>query len=66
MADTNMKNKGLMLQLAGVIVMVASFNGFFFLKGVPYFIGIIAGVIFFAVCFSKGGSLVRQSREPKS
>jgi len=67
MADPDLKNKGLMLQVAGCIILVAALNGFIVLKGtVLYFPGVIAGVIGFAVCLSRGGKLVRQSKEQKA
>lgn len=67
MADANLKNKGLLLQLAGCIVLVVSLNGFFILNGTPlYFAGVAAGVIIFGVCLSRGGSLVKQSKGPQS
>ena len=66
MADANLKNKGLLLQLAGFIVLLVSLNGFFVLKGTAlYFSGIVVGVIVFAVCLFRGGSLVKQSKEQK-
>jgi len=66
MADANLKNKGLLLQLAGVIVLPVSLNGFFILDGTPlYFPGVAVGVIVFAVCLFRGGSLVKQSKEQK-
>ena len=66
-ADAKLKNKGLLLQLAGVIVLVASLYGFFVLQGTPlYFIGVIVGVIVFAVCLFRGSALVKQSKKQKS
>ena len=66
MANANLKNKGLLLQLAGFIVLLVSLNGFFALKGTAlYFPGIVVGVIVFAVCLFRGGSLVKQSKEQK-
>ena len=66
MADANLKTKGLLLQLAGFILLIVSLNGFFFLTGTAlYFPGIIVGVIVFAVCLFRGGSLVKQSKEQK-
>ncbi len=66
-ADAKLKNKALLLQVAGVIVLVASLNGFFVLQGTMlYFAGVIVGVIVFAVCLFRGGSLVRQSKKQKS
>jgi hypothetical protein len=66
MADASMKKKGLLLQLAGFIILLISLNGFFFLTGtVLYFPGLLAGVIIFAVCLFRGGSLVKQSKEQK-
>jgi hypothetical protein len=66
MADANLKNKGLLLQLAGFIVLLVSLNGFFVLKETAlYFPGIIVGVIIFAACLFRGGSLVKRSKEQK-
>ena len=66
MADANLKNKGLLLQLAGFILLLVSLNGFFVLKGTAlYFPGIVVGVIVFAVCLFRGGSFVKQSKEQK-
>jgi hypothetical protein len=63
MANSNLKNKGLLLQFAGFIVLLVSLNGFLVLKGTAlYFPGIVVGVIVFAVALSKGGSLVKQSK----
>jgi hypothetical protein len=66
MADGNLKNKGLLLQIAGVIVLALSLNGFFVLQGVLYFAGIIVGVIVFAVCLFRGGAMVKKSKAQKS
>ncbi|MCX5733047.1 MAG: hypothetical protein NTW68_01795 [candidate division NC10 bacterium] len=66
MADTNLKTKGLLLQLAGLIVLLGSLHGFFILEGTAlYFPGVVVGVIVFAVCLFRGGSLVKQSKEQK-
>ena len=64
MANANLKTKGLLLQLAGLIVLLGSFHGFFVLDGTAlYFPGIVVGVIVFVVCLFRGGSLVKQSKE---
>jgi hypothetical protein len=60
------KNKGLLMQLAGVLILLAGFRGFFVLEGgTAYFIGVIAGIAVFAVLLSKGGALVRKSKTPQ-
>jgi hypothetical protein len=67
MGDTGQKNKGLLMQIAGVIVLLISLRGFFVLQGtVLYFPGILVGVVLFAVCLSKGGALVRKSKAGQS
>lgn len=67
MADSNLKNKGVLLQLAGFVLLLVSLNGFFVLKDTAlYFPGIVIGVIVFAICLFKGGSLVKRSKEQKT
>jgi len=55
------KNNGLLLQLSGVVVLLAGFRGFFVLEGgIAYFIGVLIGVVGFAVLLSKGGALAKK------
>jgi len=64
MADANLKNKGLLIQIAGVVILLISFRGFFVLRGTAlYFPGIVVGVVLFAICLFKGGALVKKSKE---
>jgi hypothetical protein len=66
MADAHLKTKGLLLQLAGFILLIISLNGFFVLEGTTlYFPGVVIGVIVFAVCLFRGGSFVKQSKKQK-
>ena len=66
MADANLKSKGLLLQIVGLVVLLISLRGFFILKDTAmYFPGIIVGVVVFAVCLFRGGSLVKKSKEQK-
>jgi hypothetical protein len=66
MADANPKTKGLLLQLAGFILLIISLNGFFVLEGTTlYFPGVVVGVIVFAICLFRGGSLVKQSKRQR-
>lgn len=67
MADTHLKNKGLLMQIAGVIVLLISLRGFFVLQETTlYFPGIVIGVVIFAICLFKGGALVKKSKEEQS
>ena len=67
MADTNLRNKGRLIQIAGVIVLLISLRGFFVLQGTAfYFPGIVLGVALFAICLFKGGALVKKSKEEQS
>ena len=64
MADAGMKNKDLLIQIAGAVILLISLRGFFVLQGTAlYFPGIVVGIFLFAVCLSKGGALVRKSKE---
>ena len=64
MSDAKMRDKGILMQAAGVAVLLLSTRGFFVLKGTAlYFPGIAVGIIIFAVCLHKGGLLFRKSRE---
>ena len=57
------KNKGLLLQLLGVIVLLAGMRGFFVVEGgIAYFIAMAIGIAVFAVLLSKGGALVKKSK----
>jgi hypothetical protein len=63
----SLKNKGLLMQIAGVVVLLVGFRGFFVLEGgIAYFIGVLVGVVGFAVLLSKGGALVRKSKASKA
>ena len=56
--------KGWLLQMTGVAVLLISLRRFFVLEdAILYFLGVIVGVIVFAVCLFGGGSLVKQSKE---
>ncbi len=57
------RNKGLLMQIAGVVVLLAGLRGFFVIEGgTAYFIGIAVGIAVFAVLLSKGGALARKSK----
>lgn len=57
------KNKGLLLQLLGVIVLWAGMQGFYVLEGgIAYFIALAIGIAVFAALLFKGGALVKKSR----
>ena len=55
------KNNVLLLQLLGVVILLAGFRGFFVLESrIAYFIGVLVGVVGFAVLLSKGGALAKK------
>lgn len=59
------KSKGMLLQFAGVLILLGGLRGFFVLEGVPYFSGVVVAVIVFAMCLVRGGALARQdTRNP--
>jgi hypothetical protein len=61
------RNKGLLMQIAGVVVLLAGLRGFFVIEGgIAYFIGIAVGIAVFAVLLSKGGALARKSKGPQA
>ncbi|GEM_PF-4551042 len=59
------KDKGNALQFVGLLAFLAGTRGFFILNGDLahlYFYGLIGSIIFFAVCLSLGGSLVKKGK----
>ena len=64
MPDTTMKNKGMIIQVVGVVLLFLGIRGFGVFNGtILYFPSLIVGVILFAACLFWGGSLVRKSKE---
>jgi len=59
----SLKNKGLLMQIAGVLILLAGLRGFSVIEGgIEYFIGIAVSIALFAVLLSKGGALARKSK----
>jgi hypothetical protein len=59
----SLKNKGLLMQIAGVLILLAGLRGFFVIEGgIVYFIAVAIGIAGFAVLLSKGGALARKSK----
>ena len=63
MQDAKLKDKGLLLQLFGCAVLIGGLHGFNIFTGLPHFIVIGISLVIFALCLSKGGSLVRESKK---
>jgi len=63
MEDAKLKNKGLIMQLLGVAFLIGGLHGFGIFTGLPHFIVIGICLIIFSICLSKGGELVRKSKQ---
>ena len=64
MPNSNQKSLGLLLQIIGVVVLLAGLRGFFVFSGtVLYFPALAVGIVVFAVCLFGGGRLVKKSKE---
>lgn len=66
MPNPQLKNKGVLLQVLGVVILLAGLRGFFILRGqlvYLYFPGVAVAIILFAICLSRGGLLIRRSKE---
>jgi hypothetical protein len=59
------KDKGHALQFLGLLTLLAGTRGFFILNGdyARYFFhGLVVSAIFFAICLSVGGSMVKRGK----
>lgn len=66
MPNPKLRNQGTLLQVLGVVILLVGLRGFFVLKedlAYLYFPGVAVAIIIFAVCLSRGGSLIRRSKE---
>lgn len=63
MEDAKLKNKGLLIQLLGVAILIGGLHGFGIVSGLPHFIVIGICLVVFSICLSKGGELVRKSKK---
>ncbi len=66
MANPHLKRKGFIIQLIGLLILLAATRGFFIFKGDlqnMYFPGLIVGVILFVACLFWGVSLIKRSHD---
>ena len=66
MPNPQLKNKGVLLQVLGVAILLVGLRGFFIFKGsllYLYFPGVAVAIVLFAICLSRGGKLIRRSKE---
>lgn len=63
MEAKKMKTMGLLIQLAGLVILIFGLNGFFVFTGtILYFPMVIVSVIIFAVCLFKGGAMNKKGK----
>lgn len=63
MPDTSMRDKGLLIQLLGVVLLLLGMKGFFIFRGTALYLHALAvGVLLFAICLFKGGAMYKKSK----
>ena len=64
MPDTTMRDRGLLIQVLGLVILLLGMKGFFVFRGtILYLPALAVGVIIFAVLLFWGGSLYKKSKE---
>lgn len=64
MESKNLKQTALLIQVAGLGILLLGTKGFLIFGGTPlYFPSLIIAIIVFAVCFFKGGAMHKKAKE---